>query len=54
MGETLEEIKGAIVEVELSPEEIERSIAIQEAIAEGDRLNRTPGQRNPDQGRDRY
>ena len=53
-GETLEEIKRVIFEVKLSPEEIERMNAIQEAIREGDRLNRTPGQRNPEQGRERY
>lgn len=37
MGETLEEIKRFIFEVELSPEELER-LKVQEAIREGDRL----------------
>ena len=42
-GETMEEIKRLIFEVALSPEELERLKAIQEAIREGDILNRIPG-----------
>ena len=39
MGETMEEIKKFIFEVALSPEELERLKAIQEAIREGNRLS---------------
>lgn len=40
--ETLEEIKRFIFEVALTPEELERLEAIQEAIREGDDLNKQP------------
>ena len=54
MGETMEEIKKFIFEVALSPEELERLKATQEAIREGDILNRILDQRNPESGRERY
>lgn len=49
----MEEIKRVIFEVALSPEELERLKAIQEAIREGDILNRIPGQLNPESGHER-